>query len=549
LDTAAVWPSRLASRSAVYSPRGTIATSQPLASAAGLEMLQRGGTAADAAVAAAAVLNLVEPHMTGLGGDLFVLYWSALEQRLLGLNASGRSGSLMTREDLVRRGHRSVPASGAESINVPGALRGWADLLDRHGRFSLGEVLQPAIRLAREGFPVSPIIAGQWAAQLPLLGGNAAAADTYLLDGERTPRAGEWFTNHDFARSLSLIAKEGPNAFYDGELGRRIVDEVRRLGGFLTLADLREHRSEWVEPIGVPFRGHRLWQLPPPGQGIAALQMLRLLDGFDLAAMGHNSAEYLHHLIEAKKLAYADLAGHIADPGFMRVRLEDLLSDSYVEARRRLIVPARAAEHVQPGEAFTASETIYLAAADAEGNMISFVNSLFGHFGSGVVVPGTGFMLQNRASGFSFEEGHANEVGPGKRPFHTLIAGFVTRLAEGTPSPASIRSLVPGEQPWLAFGVMGGPMQPQGQIQVLLNMLLFDMDPQQAVEAARFRHFSGLSVGLEPPIPDAVRGPLRARGHQVSDTGETGGAQAVVRLPRGWVAGSDPRKDGQAVGN
>jgi gamma-glutamyltranspeptidase / glutathione hydrolase len=529
-------PATNSGRSTVYAPNAVLATSQPLATSAGLEMMRRGGNAIDAAVAAAAVLNLTEPHMTGIGGDMFAIVWSEREQRLIGMNAAGPSGSLISREELIRRGRERMPGSGAESITVPGALAGWAALLERYGTLSLAEVLQPAIRLAEQGFPVTPIIAQDWAGQLGKLKADAGSAATYLVDGERAPLAGEWFTNPDLARSFRLIAEQGPAAFYGGELGRRVVDGVRALDGFLTYDDLTRVRVEWVDPVGVRFGDYKLYELPPPGQGIAALQMLRLLEGADLEAMGHNSPEYLHHLIEAKKIAYADLAGHIADPDHMRVSVEQLLSDEYMALRRALFNPQVAAELVEPGAGFTESETIYLAAADAEGNMISFINSVYGYFGAGVTVPGTGFVLQNRGGGFTLEEDHPNTVAPNKRPFHTLVPAFATRI---TPS---------GEEPWMAFGVMGGAMQPQGHVQVLLNMIVFGMDPQEANDAARFQHNSGRRVSFEGPIDEGVRARLAELGHDVTSGRAFGGSQMVVKLPRGWAASSDVRKDGHAAG-
>ncbi len=530
----------MAGRSTVYAPSGAIATSQPLASAAGLAVLQRGGNAVDAAVTAAAVLNLVEPHMTGLGGDMFAILWSAESGELVGLNASGRSGSLLTREELVSRGHVVVPIHGAEPITVPGALSGWSALLERYGTLTLAEALQPAIELAESGFPVSPIIARQWAAGVDTLRADDGARSTYLIDGARAPQAGERFRNPDFAATLRAIASQGPGALYGGELGRRIVERAQELGGFLTLEDLERHAPIWVAPISVDFGGHRLWELPPNGQGIAALEMLRLLEPCDLAAMGHNSAIYLHHLIEAKKLTFADLERWVGDPDEMTVAPHDLLADDFIRARRALIDPTRAADRVEPGPALTTSETIYLSAADRHGNMVSFINSIYSQFGSGVVVPGTGFALQNRGAGFSMQPGLPNTVGPGKRPFHTIIPAFVTR-----PSPDG------SHEPWLAFGVTGRAMQPQGHVQVLLNLLVFGMDLQGAIDAPRFRHMQGRQVALEPPIGDAVRHALVAMGHELvpDDPVAFGGSQAVMRLEHGWAAASDPRRDGLAVGH
>ncbi|MEJ2217012.1 MAG: gamma-glutamyltransferase [Gemmatimonadota bacterium] len=529
----------MAGRSTVFAPHGAIATSQPLATAAGLKVLQEGGNAIDAAVTAAAVLNLVEPHMTGIGGDMFALFWSAKEHRLVGLNASGRSGSLMTREALLARGDTAVPLFGAEPITVPGALSGWAALLDRYGTITLAQALAPAIELAEDGFPVSPIIAGQWAAETDRLKQDEGARATYLIDGRRAPRAGEWFRNPDLAASFRMIAKQGPSALYGGELGRRIVERVRKLGGFLTLDDLKNQKPVWVKPLSARFHGYTVWELPPNGQGVAALEMLKILAPYDLAAMGHNSAQYLHTLIEAKKLAFADLARWVGDPDAMTIDPKRLLDDAYIAKRRALIDPHHAAVRVDPGPAASSSETIYLAVADSAGNMVSFINSNYWEFGSGIVVPGTGFALQNRGAGFTMQPGLPNTVGPRKRPFHTIIPAFVTK-----PDSAG------AEQPWLAFGVMGGSIQPQGHVQVLLNLLVFHMGLQQAIDAARFRHFDGLRVGLEAPIGADVRRQLETMGHVIVDLppGSAGGAQAVMRLVKGWAAGSDPRKDGMAAG-
>ena len=528
----------MAGRSTVYAPHGVIATSQPLATAAGLAVLQRGGNAFDAAVTAAAVLNVVEPHMTGMGGDMFALFWSAREKKLIGLNASGRSGSLMTLEEMKKRGRDRVPLFGPEPITVPGALSGWAALLEKYGTITLADALAPAIRIAEEGFPVTPIIAEQWGDETQRLQRDPGASATYLFDGNRAPRAGEWFRNPDLARTFQRIAKEGPGVLYGGALGKEIAEKVRAMGGFLTAEDFARQKAEWVTPISASFKGYTVWELPPANQGVAALEMLKILEPYDLKALGHNSAAYFHLLIEAKKLAYADLARWVGDPAAMNIPPSRLYSDSYVKARRALIDVNKAADRVSPGDAATASETIYLSVADSAGNMVSFINSLFEAFGSGVVVPGTGFALQDRGAGFTMQEGLPNTVAPNKRPFHTIIPAFVTK-----PGPS-------GEEPWLAFGVMGGAIQPQGHVQVLLNLLVFGMDPQQAVDAARFRHFSGLEVGLEAPIGDDVRAGLGRLGHQVMilQPGSAGGSQMVMKLARGWAAASDPRKDGMAAG-
>jgi gamma-glutamyltranspeptidase/glutathione hydrolase len=526
-------PATNTGRSTVYAPRGVAATSQPLATAAALKILQDGGNAVDAAVAAAAVLNVVEPHMTGMGGDMFAILWSADEHRLIGLDATGRSGSLLDVDALVAEGLDRVPGSGARSVTVPGALSGWSALVETHGTMSLADVLAPAIRIADEGFPVTPVIAQDWAGTVEGLRRDAGSAATFLIDGE-APEPGEWFRNPDLARTFRRIAAEGPETFYGGELGREIVDGLRALGGYLTIDDLRAHQVRWVEPLSVDYKGYTLYELPPAGQGIAALQMLKMLEGLDVQAMGHNSAQYLHTLIEAKKLAHADLARYIADPDHMEVSVESLLDPVYLAGRGSLIDPTRAAERPEPGRLVTDSETIYLTVADEHGNMISFINSLYGYFGARVVVPGTGVMLQNRGSGFTMEEGHPNRIAANKRPLHTIIPAFITRDGE----------------PWLSFGVMGGSMQPQGHVQVMLNMVEFGMDVQQAIDAARFRHMSGMTVAIENLDPE-VATRLEAMGHELRDPVGVafGGGQAILKLARGWAAGSDPRKDGMAAGH
>lgn len=530
-------PTTLAGRSTVYAPQGMVATSQPLASAAALEVLRSGGNAIDAAVAASAVLGVTEPHMTGIGGDMFAIVWLAKEQRLVAINASGRAGSRMIRDTLLARGFRAGSQQGAMSVTVPGALAGWDMLLRTHGTRTLGQMLRPAIGYARDGFPVTPIIAAQWAEQTEMLQRDSAAAATYLPGG-RAPRAGEWFRNPDLARTMQAIADSGVAHFYTGAIGQRIVQHVGRLGGFLTLDDMRANAPNWVTPISVPFRGYRVWELPPNNQGIAALEMLRILEPYDLKAMGHNSSAYLHHLIEAKKLAYADLDRFVGDADHLELTAEEMLSDHFIAARRALLNPTRAQERVDPGPSRTRSETVYLTTADAEGNMVSFINSIYDYFGSGVVVPGTGFALHNRGAGFTLTPGLPNTAAPGKRPFHTLIPGFVTRTVNGR------------EEAYMSFGLMGGGVQAQGHVQMLLNHFVFDMDIQAAIDAPRFRHYNGYRVALEAPFSDAVRSGLQAMGHVLIDQPPIafGGAQAIIRLPRGYSAGSDPRKDGLAIG-
>ncbi len=530
-------PTTLAGRSTVYAPQAAVATSQPLASTAALAILRDGGNAIDAAVAAAAVLSVTEPHMTGIGGDMFAIVWLAGERKLVALNASGRAGSLMTRETLQARGFRAGSQQGVMSVTVPGALAGWETLLRSHGKRTLAQVLQPAIGYARDGFPLTPIIAAQWADQSDFLKRDPAAAATYLPGG-RAPKAGEWFQNPDYARTLQMIADSGIGTFYGGSLGARIVQRLEELGGFITLDDLRKNAPNWVTPISVPFQGYRVWEMPPNNQGIAALEMLRILEPYDLKAMVHNSATYLHHLIEAKKLAYADLDRFVGDADHLAMPAERMLTDEFIAERRSHLDPARARERVDPGPLRTQSETVYLTVADAEGNMVSFINSIYDYFGSGIVVPGTGFALHNRGAGFTLTPGLPNTVAPGKRPFHTLIPAFVTRTVDGR------------EEAYMSFGLMGGGVQAQGHVQFLLNHFVFGMDVQAAIDAPRFRHYNGLRVALESPIGDTVRAALTAMGHVLIEQPPIafGGAQAIVRLPKGFAAGSDPRKDGMAVG-
>ncbi len=534
---------------AVYAPHGAVATSHPLASQAGLAVLQRGGNAVDAAVTAAAVLSVVEPYMSGPGGDLFAIYWSAKEKRLIGLNASGRSGSLMTRDALRSVGR--IPGDGPKTITIPGAVSGWAALLKDHGTITLADALAPAIKLAEDGFPLAAGGAAEWEVFAGLLKEDSSATRTFLKDGRRAPAAGEWFANPDYAATLRTIARDGPAALYGGELGRRIANHVQRLGGFLTTADFEHHKAEWVQPLAVRFKQYQIWELPPNGQGIAALEMLRILEPYDLAAMGHNSPAYLHHLIEAKKLAYADLEQVVGDPQAMTFNPKRLLDDDFIAKRRAQIRTDRALTHVSPDPSLTSGKTTYLTVADRDGNMISFISSLGGGFGSGVVVPGTGFALHNRGVGFSYELGRVNSVGPGRLPFHTIIPGFVTRTtADG------------GDEPWLSYGIVGGPQQPQAHVQVLLNMLVFGMDVQQALDAPRFRHWSDNRVSFEHAIPSRVVDALRAMGHApqnpLLETAQTiftgsngglvfGGGQAIERKSRGYIAASDSRRDGLAA--
>jgi gamma-glutamyltranspeptidase/glutathione hydrolase len=536
-------PLSLAGRSVVYAPHGIVSTSQPLASTAGLAVLQHGGNAIDAAVTAAAVLTVTEPMMTGIGGDMFAMVWIAKEHRLVALNASGRAGALATREELLRRGRTRMPQRGIEAVTVPGALAGWDALLKKYGTYTLAQALAPAIRYADEGFPVTPVISDEWKSEEALLRRDTATRRMYMPDGHPLER-GEWFRNPDYARTLREIAKGGIGVMYGGPLGQRIVKRSQELGGFLTIEDFKANKPTWVTPISATFKGYRIWEMPPNNQGVGVLEMLKILEPYDLKSMGHNSATYLHYLIEAKKLAYADLARYVGDPDHLTMPADKLLNDAFIAERRSHLDTARAQTRVEPGPAQTASETIYLTTADSAGNMVSFINSLFDHFGSGVGVPESGFILHNRGAAFTMETGLPNTIAPGKRPFHTLIPAFVTK-----PGPKSMAD-GSGDEPYMSFGLMGGAMQAQGHAQLMLNLFVFGMDIQQAIDQARFRHTTGTSVEVEAPITDAVRAQLTARGHTVTDGARTqfGGSQAIIRLPKGYAAGSDPRKDGMAVG-
>ncbi|HKS05988.1 MAG TPA: gamma-glutamyltransferase family protein [Gemmatimonadaceae bacterium] len=536
-------PITMAGKSPVYAPNGAIATSQPLATTAGLRVLENGGNAIDAAIVAAGVLSVVEPMMTGIGGDLFAIVWVAKEKRLVAINASGRAGSLMTRDELLKRG-RTGMQRGPESVTVPGALAGWQALLDKYGTMTLAQALAPAIRYATDGFVVTPVIAADWAEQAALLRRDSGARATFLVR-DSAPKAGELFKNPDYAQTLRDVAAQGPAALYGGPLGQRIVDRLNALGGFITLDDLKNNAPNWVTPISTMFKGYRVWELPPNNQGIAVLEMLRMLEPYDLKKMGQNSAAYLHVLIEAKKLAYADLAQFVGDADHVTLTPQQMLSDAFIAERRGHINLKKAATRVAPGKERVSSETIYLSVADKDGNMVSFINSIFDEFGSGIVVPGTGFALHDRGMGFTLTPNLPNTVAPGKRPFHTLIPGFVTRPS-ATSSPDGT-----GDEPYMTFGLMGGAMQAQGHVQFLLNHLVFGMDVQQSMDAGRFRHMSGVRVLLEPAIPESVFRALRALGHapEIGGPREFGGSQAIIKLGAGYVAGSDPRKDGHAGGH
>ena len=507
-----------------------VATSQPLASAAALRVLEEDGNAADAAITAAAVLNVVEPTMTGIGGDMFALLFMQDDLRPVGLNGSGWSGSRASLDYLAQNNIDEL--SGIHTVTVPGAVAGWFRLHERYGRLPMSRLLAPAIEYAQEGFPVSEIIAGQWQGAEAHLQANDAATRTYLVDG-RAPRHGEVFESPDLARTLRLLAEEGRDASYRGEIARNIVRTSDALGGFLTMADFEEFDAEWFEPVSTNYRGFEVYELPPNTQGIVALEMLNILEGFDLKAIGHNSTATLHAMVEAKKLAFSDRKAFIADPDHASVPTEHLISKDYADERRGLIDMDRAMANTAHGFAAT-GDTVYLTVVDQDRNVVSFINSLFECFGSGVVVDGTGICLHNRGSGFSQEPGHPNAIAPRKRPFHTLIPALVMR----------------DDRPYFSFGVMGGDMQAQGHVQVLANLIDFGMDPQQAGNAPRFRHFEE-GLALEPSIGEEVRDGLSRKGHNIIDGfGAFGGFQGILIDPvsGALVGGSDPRKDGLAIG-
>jgi gamma-glutamyltranspeptidase/glutathione hydrolase len=532
-------------RSAVLARNGVIATSQPLASAAGLQVLQEGGNAIDAAVTAAAVLAVVEPTMTGIGGDMFAILYDAKTKSLRALNSSGRAGARADADALIAKGMKQMPGRGPYPVTVPGAIAGWAELLDKHGTITLARALAPAIRHARDGYPVSEIIADQWEGAAMKLSDDPAAAAVFLPGG-RPPKTGEVFKNPDLARTLEQIAKGGRDVFYKGPVGAAIAADIQKRGGFLTEADLAAHKADWVEPIHTSYRGHDVYEMPPNTQGFVALEMLNILEGYDIRSMGHNSAEYLHLLAEAKRIAFADRSAYLADPGHVPPQLlKTLISKDYAATRRREIDPNKAAPGYKPGAGGTPTQdaffdgrdrgdTIYLAAADGNGNAISFINSLFADFGAGIVPPGTGIALHNRGSGFTLQQGHPNRLAPGKRPFHTLVPAFI--MKDG--------------RPLVAFGVMGGDNQAQAHVQVVINLVDFGMDIQEAGDAARVRH-GGDGLAAESGIGEAVRAALVKRGHSVRDgVGAMGGYQAVMIDPKTGVlmGGSDHRKDGLAIG-
>jgi gamma-glutamyltranspeptidase/glutathione hydrolase len=521
------------------------ATSQPLATAAAIRILQDGGNAVDAAIAANAVLGVVEPMSCGLGGDLFAIVWDTKSQRLHGLNASGRSPEAATLALFASKGLKFIPVHGPLSWSVPGCVDGWDQLRRKFGSRSWAELLGPAIYYAQDGFPVSEIIAADWHAAEPALRAVPTSGACFLPGGH-APEAGTIFRNPGLARSLRAVAGGGRDAFYRGPLAEAMVRYSQSVSGLFSARDFADHSSTWVDPVSTNYRGYDVWELPPNGQGIAALQMLNLLEPYDLKSLGFASAEALHLMIEAKKLAYEDRARYYADMEKARVPVTELISKAYAAKRRPLIDPARANPHPAPGQPLE-GETIYMTVVDKDFNCVSLIQSNFHGFGSYHVPGDLGFPLQNRGCLFALDESHPNGLEPRKRPFHTIIPGFITK--EG--------------KPWLSFGLMGGDMQAQGHVQVICNLIDFGMDVQEAGDAPRFSHFGsseptgqpaegGGSLGLESGITPEARRSLAAKGHHLAEAapGSYGGYQAIrIDLEHGvLIGGSDPRKDGGAMG-
>ncbi len=537
-------------RSEVIARHGMAATSQPLATQIALDILKQGGSAVDAAIAADAALGLMEPTGSGIGGDLFAIVWDAKTTKLYGLNASGRSPYALTREQLEQelgKLHRtSIPPFGPLPVSTPGCVDGWFTLHERFGRLPMTDVLAPAIRYAREGFPLSELIAYYWSRGARILKQYPNFQATYLPNGH-APREGDIFKNPNLARTYEVLARDGRDAFYRGPLTDVMVTYCKRVGCYLRRNDFENHTSTWVEPVSTNYRGYDVWELPPNGQGIAALQMLNLLEAYDLRSMRHNSAEYLHHLIEAKKIVYEDRARFYADPDFAHIPLAALISKVYAARRRALFNPKKALRRIDPDDPKLAhGDTIYLTVADKDRNMVSLIQSNYRGFGSGLVPDGLGFVFQDRGQLFSLEPGQPNVYEPHKRPFHTIIPAFVTKDGH----------------PWLSFGVMGGDMQPQGHVQILCNLIDFGMNLQEAGDAARFHHqgsseptgtrmADGGWVALESGVTMEARRGLAQRGHRVRfESGGFGGYQAIMydRERDVYIGASESRKDGQAAG-
>ncbi len=532
-----------ATRSEVIAPNAMAATSQPLCTQVALDILKAGGTAVDAAIAANACLGLMEPTGCGIGGDLFAIVWDAESQKLHGLNASGPSPKTLTRDYFIKNGMDRIPYRGPLAVSVPGAVDGWFTLHGKFGKLPMEQILAPAIQYAESGFPLSEYIAALWELGVKAFQDKPNFAETFMLNGH-APRKGEVFKNPRLAATYEKIAQGGRDAYYKGEIAEKIDAQLKEAGGFLSKEDLASFKCEWVDPVSVNYRGYDVWELPPNGQGIAALQMLNILEGYDLASMGFGSEEYIHTFVEAKKLAFEDRAKYYADPAFNETPLEWLLSKAYASERRQLI-GERAANEYPAGE-LEQGETIYLTVADSEGNMVSLIQSNYAGMGSGIVPKDLGFMLQNRGALFSLEEGHFNVFEPGKRPFHTIIPAFITK--DG--------------RPWVSFGLMGGAMQPQGHVEIVVNLIDFGMHLQEAGDAPRIRHVGssqptgsqmtdGGTLQLESGISPQVIRNLWRRGHDIAwDFIGYGGYQAILwdEEQQVYYGASESRKDGQAAG-
>ncbi|MHA1243141.1 MAG: gamma-glutamyltransferase [Candidatus Heimdallarchaeota archaeon] len=522
-------------RSMIVGKNGMVASSQPLAVQAGIDILKKGGNAVDAAVAVASTLNVVEPMSTGIGGDAFSLIQMNGDKKVHALNASGWSPENLSLDYFKEQGLEKIPNIGILSVSVPGAVSGFEKVLEKFGTMPLKEVLKPAIYYAENGFPVSELVAFSWYRALEKLSEHSETAENYLMNG-RAPRVGETFYSKAIAKTFKAIAKGGAEEFYKGETAKKIVEALKKKGGLFTLDDFAAFEAEWVEPIKSKYKDYQVYQHPPNGQGIATLLGLNIAKGFELDSMVHNSAQYLHILIEAKKLAWADLRAFASDPSFNKLPINELLSNDYSKKQQDRIDLNKAGVNIQPGLDWSSGDTVCLAVVDKDRNVCSFINSLYNGFGSGIVAKGTGVCLQNRGSLFSLDKNHLNAFAPRKRPFHTIIPGLATK----------------DDLPVLNFTVMGGDMQPQGQMQLFLNMVEFGMNVQQAIEAPRFYHNDVNQAALEDGIDSRTRAALVLKGHKLqAETGVFfGGAQAIAIDHEKDVlyGGSDPRRDGCAIG-
>ena len=531
-------------RSEVIAENGMVATSHPLATQVGIDILKKGGNAIDAAIASNAAIGLMEPTGNGIGGDLFAIIWIEKEKKLYGLNASGRSPKNLTLEYFKKNNMSKIPAYGPLPISVPGCVDGWFEMHDKFGEITIQEVLDPAIKYAEDGFPVTELVAYYMEVADKNFNKYPNFKETYYIN-KSTPKKGEIFKNPDLANTFKLIAKKGRKGFYEGKVAQTISEFVVEQGGFLSYEDLENHSSEWIEPVSTNYRGYDIWELPPNGQGIAALQILNLLEKFDIKSMGFGSAEYIHYFTEAKKIAFADRAKYYADMEFNNIPVDYLISKEYADKRRSEINPTQAAKKVSAGE-IENGDTIYLTTADSQGNMVSLIQSNYRGMGSGMVPPGLGFMLQDRGELFSLEENHFNVYEPEKRPFHTIIPAFITK----------------DNEPYVSFGLMGGAMQPQGHAQIVINLIDFGMNLQEAGDAPRIRHVSdqqptggdmlqGGELSLESGFDYKEIRKLQKYGHKVIfSLGSFGGYQAIMFDKESGVyyGASESRKDGSAIG-